>query len=80
MGDLLMTEQVEFQFDPIDWQQMQIMAKLTPEERMMAMAQASAFGHALLRGAFRTRFPDLSLHEINMMMLRYIEWQNEREY
>ena len=60
--------------------QMQIMAKLTPGQRMMAMAQESAFGHALLRGAFRTRFPDLSLHEINMMMLRYIEWQGEREY
>ncbi len=75
-----MAEQDELQFDPIDWQQMQIMAKLTPGQRMMAMAQASAFGHALLRGAFRTRFPDLSLHEINMMMLRYIEWQGEREY
>ena len=80
MGELLMTEPDELLFDPIDWQQMQIMAKLTPGDRMMAMAQASAFGHALLRGALQTRFPDKSLHEINLMMLRYIEWQKEREY
>lgn len=80
MSERLTAKVDELQFDPIDWQQMRIMAKLTPGERMLAMAQASAFGHALLRGALQTRFPDRSLHEINMMMLRYIEWQREREY
>lgn len=73
-------ESDELQFDPVDWQQMQIMAKLTLGERMVAMAQASAFGHALLRGALQTRFPDRTLHEINLLMLRYIEWQKEKEY
>ena len=80
MGEWLMAEHDELQFDPIDWQQMRIMAKLTPGERMAAMARASAFGHALLRGAFRSRFPDLPLQEINLMMLRYIEKQKERPY
>ena len=75
-----MTEKDELQFDPIDWQQMRMMAKLTVGERMKAMAQSSAFGHALLRGAFQTRFPNRSLHEINMMMMRYIEWQEEQKY
>ena len=75
-----MTETDDLQFDPIDWQQMRMMAKLTVGERMKAMAQSSAFGHALLRGAFQTRFPNRSLHEINMMMMRYIEWQEERKY
>lgn len=69
----------ELQLDPIDWEQMRLLAKLTPGERMMAMARASAFSRALLRGAFQTRFPDLPLEEINMMMFRYIEKQKERK-
>lgn len=48
-----MTEKDELQFDPIDWQQMRMMAKLTVGERMKAMAQSSAFGHALLRERFK---------------------------
>jgi lambda repressor-like predicted transcriptional regulator len=73
-----MAEQDQLQFDPIDWEQMRILARLTPGERMMAMARASAFGRALLRGAFRRRYPDLPIEEINMRMLRYLESLKER--
>ncbi|MCB0255150.1 MAG: hypothetical protein KDI55_15615 [Anaerolineae bacterium] len=78
MGELLMTEPDELQFDPIDWQQMQIFSSLTIGERMKAMAQVSAFNHGLLRGAFRRRYPDLPIEEINMLMLRYLEWMKEK--
>lgn len=74
-----MSEWDDLQLDPIDWEQLRLLAKLTPGERMMAMAQASAFSRALLRGALQTRFPDLPLEEINMMLYVYVEKQKERE-
>ena len=49
------------------------MAALTPGQRMLAMAEVSAFQRGLLRGAFRRRYPDLPIEEINMLMFRYIE-------
>lgn len=75
---MTMADQDELQFDPIDWQQMQIFSNLTIGERMKAMAQVSAFNRGLLRGAFRTRYPNLPIEEINMKMLRYLEWMKER--
>ncbi len=63
---------VKLQLDPIDWQQLYLSAKLTPGQRIVAMSQASAFARGLLRGAFRRRFPDLSMAEINMVMFKYL--------
>ena len=60
------------QLDPVDWPQLYLLAKLTPGQRMAAMAQISAFNRGLLRGAFRLRFPNRSLAEINMAMLDYL--------
>ena len=68
----------QLQLDPIDWAQLYLLAKLTPGQRMLAMAQASVFARGILRGAFRRRFPDLSMAEINMMMLEYLS--NSPEY
>jgi hypothetical protein len=61
----------DLQFDPIDWQQLELLAKLTPGERMRASVMAHEFATALLRGTLRRRFPDLSLAELNMMVLRH---------
>ena len=58
--------------EPIDWQQMELLAGLTPAERTLTMIRASEFVRAGLRGAFRERFPDLSDEEINMKMLAYL--------
>ena len=60
------------QLDPVDWPQLYLLARLTPGQRMAAMAQISAFNRGLLRGAFRRRFPHRSLAEINMTMLDYL--------
>lgn len=62
----------ELELEPVDWQQLYLLSKLTPGQRMLAMAQAPAFARGILRGAFRWRFPDLSMAEINMMVLRYV--------
>ncbi len=64
--------------EPVDWEHLQRMAALTPGQRMRAMAEVSAFQRGLLRGAFRRRYPDLPIEEINMLMFRYIEEQKAR--
>jgi hypothetical protein len=59
--------------EPVDLAHLRRMAALTPGQRMLAMGEVSAFQRGLLRGAFRRRYPDLPIEEINMLMFRYIE-------
>jgi hypothetical protein len=59
-------------FDPIDWQQLQLLAQLTPAQRTLTMIRAAEFVRAGLRGALRRRFPDLSDEEINMKVLAHL--------
>lgn len=63
----------EIDLEPVDMEHLRRMAALTPGQRMLAMAEVSAFQRGLLRGAFRRRFPALPIEEINMLMFRYIE-------
>jgi len=64
--------------DPIDWDDLRRLARLTPGQRLLGMARASAFSRALLRGAFRRRYPDRSIEELNMLLMRYVEAEKER--
>ncbi len=64
-------------FDPIDWIQMELLANMPPGKRMIPMLQASEMVRAGLRGAFRKKFPDLSLAEINMKILEYLTNMDE---
>jgi hypothetical protein len=75
---MTLTPELEIDLDPIDWEQLRLLAKLTPGERIMAMAQTSAFSRALLRGAFRRRYLDLPIQEVNMLMFRYLEGLKEK--
>lgn len=59
-------------FDPIDWQQLELLAKLTPAQRVLTMIRAAEFVRAGLRGAFRRRYPELSDREINMKVLAHL--------
>jgi hypothetical protein len=59
-------------FDPIDRVQMELLAKLPPGKRMYPSLQASAMIRAGLRTAFKRKFPNLSLPEINMKILDYL--------
>jgi len=59
-------------FDPIDWQQLELLAQLTPAQRTLAMIRAAEFVRAGLRGTFRRRFPELSDEEINMKVLAHL--------
>lgn len=58
--------------DAADWVQLRLTARLSPAERILAGMRAQAFAMAILRGTFRTRFPELSQSEINMKVLAYL--------
>lgn len=65
-------------FDPIDWVQMELLAKLPPGKRMYPSLQASAMLRAGLRTAFKRKFPNLLLPEINMKVLEYLIFMDKK--
>ncbi|HEY9152162.1 MAG TPA: hypothetical protein VIN60_04695 [Anaerolineales bacterium] len=64
-------------FDPIDWVQMELLAKLPPGKRMYPSLQASAMLRAGLRTAFKRKFPKLLISEINMKVLEYLTFMDK---
>ncbi|MEA3349089.1 MAG: hypothetical protein U9Q82_00545 [Chloroflexota bacterium] len=58
--------------DPIDWVQMELTASLSPADRVLAGMRAAEFVKSALRGTFSRQFPELSLPELNMKILRYL--------
>ncbi|GAB4445330.1 MAG: hypothetical protein OHK0041_02620 [Anaerolineales bacterium] len=59
-------------FDPIDWVQLDLLAKLPFKKRLLPGWNAQEFSMAALRGTFRRKFPELSMPEINMKVLAYL--------
>lgn len=59
-------------FDPIDWVQLELLAKMPFEKRLLPGLNAQEFSMAALRGTFRRKFPELSMPEINMKVLAYL--------
>ncbi|MFZ5820715.1 MAG: hypothetical protein ACOYYJ_12520 [Chloroflexota bacterium] len=59
-------------FAPVDWVQLDLIAKLPPARRIIAPMLAQEFSMAALRGTFRRKFPELSLPEINMKVLAFL--------
>jgi hypothetical protein len=49
--------------NPIDWAQMELLAKMPPGKRIYPSLHASAMIRAGLRTAFKRKFPNLSLSE-----------------
>lgn len=66
------TSSFDLELDPIDWQQMELLAQLSPAQRTLTMVRAAEFVRAGLRSAFRRRYPELSDAEINMKVLAYL--------
>ncbi|MEI6291482.1 MAG: hypothetical protein WCK35_11985 [Chloroflexota bacterium] len=58
--------------DPVDWTQVELLANLPPAKRIIPPLLAQEFSMSALRGTFRKRFPNLSMAEINMMVLSYL--------
>ncbi len=59
-------------FDPIDWVQLDLLAKMPFKNRLLPGLNAQEFSMAALRGTFRKKFPELSMPEINMKVLAYL--------
>ncbi len=59
-------------FDPIDWVQLDLLAKMPFKNRLLPGLNAQEFSMAALRGTFRRKFPELSMPEINMKVLAYV--------
>ena len=60
------------ELDPVDWQQLEMLARVSPAQRTLTMMAATEFALAGLRGAFRKRFPELTRRELNMRVLAYV--------
>ncbi len=59
-------------FDPIDWVQLDLLAKMPFKKRLLPGLNAQEFSMSALRGTFRRKFPELSMSEINMKVLAYL--------
>jgi hypothetical protein len=57
--------------DPVDWQQMELLARLSPADRILTGLSVAEFAKAALRGTLSQRFPDWSLSQLNMVVLRH---------
>jgi hypothetical protein len=64
-------------FDPIDWVQMELIAKLPPGKRIIPMLHATEMVRSGLRAAFSKKFPELSKSEINMKILNYMVYMDK---
>lgn len=60
---------LERDLDPIDQQQLEILAKMPPEDRVVASLAATEWVLAGLRGALHERFPGWSQRRINLEAL-----------
>jgi hypothetical protein len=65
--------------NPIDWIQMELLAKMPPGKRIYPSLKASARIRAGLRTAFKRKYPHLSPAEINMKILDYLIFM-DRQY
>jgi hypothetical protein len=62
-----------YRFDPIDPDQIRLVARLSPGQRIQAMLDARELAVGLIRGRLRRKYPDLSSRELNLKMLEEID-------
>jgi hypothetical protein len=58
-----------YHFDPIDREQVRLLASLPPGRRVRIMLDARELAVGLIRGRLRRQYPHLSLQAINMKVL-----------
>ena len=58
-----------YRFDPIDIEQIRLLSKLTPGQRIQRLLDARELAVGLIRGRLRRRYPHLSTREINLKVL-----------
>jgi hypothetical protein len=62
-----------YRFDPIDSEQMRLLAQLPAEKRIQRMLDTRELAVGLIRGRLRRQYPHLSTEELNLKVLQEIE-------
>jgi len=73
-----MNQKTNYRFDPVDLQQMRLLANLSPGKRLQAMLDARELAVGLIRGRLRRLYPTLPLNEFNLKVLQEIERASNR--
>ena len=71
---------VNLKKDPGHLAQLQIIRRMTPEQRLMQAFELSQFTRDLLRQGLRTRFPDLSEAELHKLYLERLDRCHNQNY
>ncbi len=59
-------------FDPVDWEQVRLVARLTPAQRLRLMLDARALAVAMIRARLKRQYPSLSPREINLKLVEEV--------
>jgi hypothetical protein len=62
-----------YRFGPVDLEQMRLLARLSPGERIQLMLDARELAVGLIRGRLRRQYPHLSPRELNLKVLEEID-------
>lgn len=75
-----MVAQSKYRFDPVDRQQLRLLADTPMEYRVRIMQDARELAVALIRGRLQERHPQMSLSEINLLLLKELDRNAQRSY
>ena len=65
-----MVDRIVDEFEPGDWEEIEMLATLPPEQRHLVSLRKTEMIRSDLRNKLMEDFPELSLPEINMKVLR----------
>lgn len=68
-----MDTKVTYRFDPVDLEQMRLLGRLSPGQRIRVMLDARELAVGLIRGRLRRQHPHPSPREINLKVLEAIK-------
>jgi len=68
-----MTTQKVYHFDPVDREQMRLLAQLSPGRRLQTMLDARELAVGMIRARLRRLYPTLSNNEFNLKVLQEID-------
>lgn len=61
-----------YRFDPVDLEQMRLLGRLSPGERIRVMLDARELAMGLIRGRLSRRHPDLPARALNLKVLEEV--------
>ena len=59
-------------FGPVDWEQVHLLLRLEPYQRVRVMLEARELAVTLIRARLERQFPDLSPREINLKLVEEV--------